>query len=61
METPAWQDFRDSLPAELPTLEQAGAVYERIQTALSHFKAHCKMKRRVNGVKNWRTIYRRRK
>ncbi len=39
MDTPAWQDFRDSLPAELPTLEQAEAVYERIQTALNHFKA----------------------
>ncbi|MBE3119022.1 MAG: hypothetical protein IMZ50_09740, partial [Candidatus Atribacteria bacterium] len=39
MQTPAWQDFRDSLPAELPTLGQAAAMYERIQTALNHFKA----------------------
>ncbi|MFC1936214.1 GH36-type glycosyl hydrolase domain-containing protein [Chloroflexota bacterium] len=38
METPAWQDFRDSLPAELPTLEQAAAVYDHIKTALNHFK-----------------------
>ncbi len=38
METPAWQDFRDSLPAELPTLGGAAATYDRIQTALDHFK-----------------------
>ena len=39
MDTPAWQNFRHSLPAELPTLEQAEAGYARIQTALNHFKA----------------------
>ena len=39
MQTPAWQDFRNSLPAELPTLGQAAAAYDRIQTALNHFKA----------------------
>ena len=39
METPAWQDFRNSLPVGLPTLEQAEAVYDRIKTALNHFKA----------------------
>jgi cyclic beta-1,2-glucan synthetase len=39
METPAWQEFRNSLPAELPTLGQAKAVYGNIQTALNHFKA----------------------
>ncbi|HEY5268801.1 MAG TPA: hypothetical protein VII97_00545, partial [Anaerolineales bacterium] len=39
MQTPAWQDFYASLPAELPTLGQAAAVYDRIQTALNHFKA----------------------
>ena len=68
MDTPAWQDFRHSLPAELPTLEQAEAVYERIQTALNHFKVHCRMKdtgtgrmkQRWRGVKNWMTVYRRR-
>ena len=44
-QTPAWQDFRDSLPAELPTLGQAAAVYERIQTALKQFQgASCRMK-----------------
>jgi cyclic beta-1,2-glucan synthetase len=39
MQTPAWQDFRDSLPVELPTLGQAAVVYEHIKTALNHFKA----------------------
>jgi len=39
MQTPAWQDFRNSLPAELPTLGQAGAEYERIKTALNLCKA----------------------
>jgi cyclic beta-1,2-glucan synthetase len=39
MQTPAWQDFRDTLPTELPTLGQAAEVYERIKTALGHFKA----------------------
>jgi cyclic beta-1,2-glucan synthetase len=38
VQTPAWQDFRDSLPVEMPTLGQAEAVYERIQTALNYFK-----------------------
>jgi cyclic beta-1,2-glucan synthetase len=38
MDTPAWQDFRRILPADLPTLEQAEALYERLQTALNHFK-----------------------
>jgi cyclic beta-1,2-glucan synthetase len=38
MQTPAWQDFRNSLPAELPTLGQAAVVYDRIQAALSHFR-----------------------
>ncbi len=40
IDTPAWLEFRDSLPAELPTLEQADVVYGRIQTAMNHFKAH---------------------
>jgi len=39
LQTPAGQDFCASLPAELPTLGEASAVYERIQTALNHFKA----------------------
>jgi len=39
MQTPAWQDFHDSLPAELPTLGQAAEVYDRIQAALNRFKA----------------------
>jgi len=38
MAMPAWQDFHHSLPTELPTLEQAEAVYEHIQTTLNHFK-----------------------
>ena len=38
VQTSAWQDFRDSLPNELPTLGQAAEVYDRIQTALNHFK-----------------------
>lgn len=39
MSSPAWQDFRDSLPAELPPLSQAMVVYDNIKTALDHFKA----------------------
>jgi cyclic beta-1,2-glucan synthetase len=39
MQTPAWQDLRDSLPTEPPSLGQAAAVYEDIQTALNLFKA----------------------
>ena len=39
MQTPAWQDFRNTLLAERPTLGQATEVYERIKTALEHFKA----------------------
>ena len=35
----AWQDFRDSLPGELPTLGQAAAVYDRIKIALRQFQA----------------------
>jgi cyclic beta-1,2-glucan synthetase len=38
-ETPAWQEFRKSLPAALPTLGQAEAVYGRIKTALNCCKA----------------------
>ena len=38
MDIPAWQVFRDSLPAEPPMLDQAEEVYERIQTSLDHFK-----------------------
>jgi cyclic beta-1,2-glucan synthetase len=38
VQTPIWQEFCDSLPAELPTLGEAGAVYERIRTALNNFK-----------------------
>ena len=36
---PAWQDFLGSLPAELPKLAQAEAIYEHIQAALDQFKA----------------------
>ena len=39
MQTPAWQDFRNTLLAERPTLGQATDAYERIKTALEHFKA----------------------
>src|SRR3990172_5843309 len=39
MQTSAWQDFRNTLPPELPTLGQAVEVYERIKTGLGHFKA----------------------
>ncbi|MBK8616680.1 MAG: cellobiose phosphorylase [Anaerolineales bacterium] len=38
MLTPAWQDFRNRLPVELPVLEQASAVYEHVQKALNEFK-----------------------
>ncbi len=36
---PAWQDFRNSLPTEMPTLSQTVAVNDGIKTALNHFKA----------------------
>jgi cyclic beta-1,2-glucan synthetase len=36
---PIGQEFRDSLPTELPTLGQAGAIYDRIKIALNHCKA----------------------
>jgi cyclic beta-1,2-glucan synthetase len=39
----AWQDFRDSLPNELPTLGQAAAVYDRIQIALRQFQAQLQL------------------
>ncbi len=39
MQTPAWQDFRNTLLAERPTLGQADDAYERIKIALAHFKA----------------------
>ncbi len=39
MQTTAWQDFRNTLLAERPTLGQATDAYERIKTALEHFKA----------------------
>ncbi len=45
---PAWQDFRDTLPAALPALGQAAEVYERIETALADFKARLQN----NGVLN---------
>ena len=38
-QTTAWQLFRESLPLELPTLKEAGALYVRIQSALNIFKA----------------------
>jgi cyclic beta-1,2-glucan synthetase len=37
--TPGWQDFRESLPVELPTLGQAVGVYKRIRTSLNQFKS----------------------
>jgi cyclic beta-1,2-glucan synthetase len=37
--TPAWQDFRDGLPAELPTLGQATTVFDQIIKTLNQFKA----------------------
>ncbi len=38
MQTPAWQNFRNTLIAERPTLGQATEAYERVKTALEHFK-----------------------
>ncbi len=34
----AWQDFRDSIPAEFPQLRQAASVYTVIKTALSQLQ-----------------------
>jgi len=39
MQTPAWQEFRKCLPAALPALGQAEALYGRIKTDLNHCKA----------------------
>jgi len=39
LQTPNGQEFLASLPAELPKLREAGAVYERIKTALKDFEA----------------------
>jgi len=39
MQTAAWQMFRESLPIELPTLGEAGAVYQGIKAALHTYKA----------------------
>jgi len=36
----AWQDFRDSLPAEFPQLNKAASVYSGIKTALMKLQAH---------------------
>jgi cyclic beta-1,2-glucan synthetase len=48
-EIPAWQTFRDSLPAELPTLGGAAAVYEHIEMALKLFKAQL----RYDSEREW--------
>jgi len=34
----AWQDFRDSLPVEIPQLNKAASVYSGIKTALSELQ-----------------------
>jgi cyclic beta-1,2-glucan synthetase len=39
MQQPAWQIFRNTLPAELPTLGEAVAIYDHIQKSLDHCKA----------------------
>ncbi len=39
LETSAGRDFRNSLPAAMPSLAQAPAVYEHIQIELDHFKS----------------------
>jgi cyclic beta-1,2-glucan synthetase len=39
MQTPAWQEFRNFLLAERPTLGQATVAYERVKNALEHFKS----------------------
>ncbi|MBI5935134.1 MAG: cellobiose phosphorylase [Chloroflexi bacterium] len=38
MPMPGWDDFRNSLPVELPTLDQAAAMYDCIQSALAILK-----------------------
>ncbi len=38
VDSPAWQVFRDGLPDELPTLGQAGEVYDQIRKALIQFR-----------------------
>ena len=39
LNTAAGQDFRNSLPAAMPMVAQASAVYEHIQIELDHFKS----------------------
>ncbi len=38
MQTPAWQEFRNSLPIELPSLGQAAEVYDHILAGLKSFQ-----------------------
>jgi cyclic beta-1,2-glucan synthetase len=38
-DTTAWREFRDRLPAELPTLKDACTVYDSLTSALNQFKA----------------------
>lgn len=42
--TPAWQEFRNSLPVELPALGEAGAVYDHIKRSLNEFKSQLRDK-----------------
>jgi cyclic beta-1,2-glucan synthetase len=39
LQTPAGRDFCASLPVKMPKLGEAESVYERIQSALAHFKS----------------------
>jgi cyclic beta-1,2-glucan synthetase len=45
---PAWQEFLGSLPNELPPLGQATEVYDRIKTALDHFKAQVQVETSID-------------
>ncbi len=39
---PAWQEFCDSLPDELPRLGGAGATFDKVKSALDHFETQLK-------------------
>ena len=42
MQTPAWEEFLNSLPKELPSLGQAAEVYDHILAELKPFQEKLK-------------------
>ena len=52
MQTPAWQDFRNALLAEHPTLGQATETYARIESTLADFKAQLSDEK-ISTAREW--------